>query len=79
MQYVLLWLLLAGPALLLSGETRLTGLAFAAFALGFIAGEEQALIRRNGPWTRVSLSRGHVLVRGTVRNGLTAVRTTGAA
>ena len=53
--------------------------AFAAFALGFIAGEEQALIRRNGPWTRVSLSRGHVLVRGTVRNGLTAVRTTGAA
>ena len=55
------------------------GVAFAAFALGFIAGEEQALIRRNGPWTRVSLSRGHVLVRGTVRNGLTAVRTTGAA
>ena len=30
---LLLWLLLAGPALLLSGETRLTGLAFAALAL----------------------------------------------
>ena len=55
------------------------GVAFAAFALGFIAGEEQAVIRRTGPWTRVSLSRGHVLVRNTVRSGLTAVRTTGAA
>lgn len=55
------------------------GVAFAAFALGFIAGEEQAVVRRNGPWTRVSLSRGHVLVRDTVRSGLTPVRTTGAA
>ena len=55
------------------------GVAFAAFALGFNAGEEQAVIRRTGPWTRVSLSRGHVLVRDTVRSGLTAVRTTGAA
>lgn len=55
------------------------GVAFAAFALGFIAGEEQAMIRRAGPWTRVSLDRGHVLVRDTVRSGLTSVRTTGAA
>ena len=55
------------------------GVAFAAFALGFIAGEETALVRRNGPWTRVSLARGHVLTRGTVRSGLTAVRATGGA
>ncbi|WP_431800866.1 hypothetical protein [Microbacterium sp. bgisy203] len=63
-------------------DDELTGLprgaAFAAFALGFIAGEEDAVIRRAGPWTRLSLARGHVLVRQTVRSGLTAVRTTGA-
>lgn len=53
------------------------GVAFTAFALGFIAGEEVAAVRRSGPWTRVSLSRGHVLTRSTVRSGLTAVRTTG--
>ena len=55
------------------------GVAFAAFALGFIAGEEAAGIRTNGPWTRVSLQRGHVLTRGTVRSGLTEVRRTGAS
>ncbi len=55
------------------------GVAFAAFALGFIAGEESATIRRSGPWTRVTLTRGHVLTRGTVRSGLTAVRATGAS
>jgi len=54
------------------------GTAFAAFALGFIGGAEEAVVRRNGPWTRLSLSRGHVLVRGSVRAGLTAVRSTGA-
>jgi len=54
------------------------GVAFAAFALGFIGGEEQATIRHAGPWTRLSLTRGHVLVRQTVRAGLTAVRETGA-
>ncbi|MFJ4039021.1 hypothetical protein ACIPVB_13190 [Microbacterium sp. NPDC090007] len=53
------------------------GTAFAAFALGFIAGSEEAPVRRSGAWTRVSLARGHVLVRGPVRSGLTAVRTTG--
>lgn len=53
------------------------GVAFAAFALGFIAGEETAPVRRSGPWTRLSLTRGHVLTRSTVRSGLTAVRTTG--
>jgi hypothetical protein len=54
------------------------GTAFAAFALGFIVGEERALVRRSGPWTRVSLRRGHVLVRGPVRTGLTDVRRTGS-
>jgi hypothetical protein len=53
------------------------GVAFAAFALGFIAGEEEAAVRRAAAWTRVSLHRGHVLVRGPVRSGLTAVRETG--
>lgn len=52
------------------------GTAFAAFALGFIGGEEQAAVRRAGSWTRVTLRRGHVLVRGPVRSGLTAVRAT---
>jgi hypothetical protein len=55
------------------------GVAFAAFALGFIGGEEQAALRTAGPWTRITLSRGHVLVRGPVRSGLTAVRRTGSA
>jgi hypothetical protein len=54
------------------------GTAFAAFALGFIAGGEEAPVRRSGAWTRVTLTRGHVLVRGPVRSGLTAVRTTGS-
>ncbi|MFG6445475.1 hypothetical protein ACFXP7_09115 [Microbacterium sp. P06] len=53
------------------------GTAFAAFALGFISGEEHAQVREAGPWRRLSLRRGHVLVRTTVRNGLTAVRSTG--
>ncbi len=55
------------------------GVAFAAFALGFIAGEEEAVVRTAGAWTRVSLARGHVLTRTTVRSGLTPVRATGAA
>lgn len=55
------------------------GVAFAAFALGFIVGEEAASVRRAGPWTRLTLARGHVLTRGTVRSGLTPVRATGAA
>ncbi|MEV7758466.1 hypothetical protein AB0O16_15100 [Microbacterium sp. NPDC089180] len=54
------------------------GVAFAAFALGFIAGGEEAPVRRSGAWTRLSLTRGHVLVRGPVRSGLTAVRATGS-
>ncbi|QIG40521.1 hypothetical protein G5T42_14445 [Microbacterium sp. 4R-513] len=53
------------------------GTAFAAFTLGFIVGEEEAAVRRTSAWTRVSLRRGHVLVRGPVRSGLTPVRETG--
>lgn len=53
------------------------GASFAAFALGFIAGEENAVVRTVGPWTRLTLSRGHVIVRGPVRTGLTDVRVTG--
>lgn len=53
------------------------GAAFAAFALGFIGGEEDAAVRRSGSWTRVSLARGHVLVRAAGPPGLTAVRRTG--
>ncbi|MFJ6652503.1 hypothetical protein ACIQLJ_06890 [Microbacterium sp. NPDC091313] len=55
------------------------GVAFAAFALGFIAGDEEAVVRGSGPWTRLTLARGHVLTRTTVRAGLTPVRRTGAA
>ena len=54
------------------------GTAFAAFALGFIAGEEVARVLTSGPWTRVTLTRGHVIVRGPARVGLTDVRSTGS-
>lgn len=54
------------------------GTAFAAFALGFIVGEETARVLSSGPWTRVSFTRGHVIVRGPSRVGLTDVRETGA-
>ncbi|WP_278101777.1 hypothetical protein AB0870_09065 [Microbacterium proteolyticum] len=53
------------------------GTAFTAYALGFIAGAEQAAVRTSGVWTRLTLARGHVLVRGPVRSGLTPVRATG--
>ncbi|WP_309068794.1 hypothetical protein [Microbacterium sp.] len=55
------------------------GVAFAAFSLGFIGGEEQARVTTSGRWTRITLQRGHVLSRGPVATGLTAVRRTGAA
>ena len=55
------------------------GAAFAAFTMGFIAGEEIARVFASGPWTRLTLARGHVLVRGPVRVGLTAVRSTGSS
>lgn len=53
------------------------GVAFAAFALGFIAGDESARVLTCGPWTRVTLVRGHILVRGPMAQGLTPVRRTG--
>lgn len=55
------------------------GVAFAAMSLGFISGGETAKVFANGPWTRVSLARGHVLVRGPVATGLTPVRRTGSS
>lgn len=54
------------------------GAAFAALALGFIGGDEQARVFVAGQWTRVSMARGHVLVRGPVRSGMTEVRATGS-
>ena len=53
------------------------GAAFAAFALGFIVGQESARVRTAGSWTRVTLDRGHIIVRRPVRMGMTDVRTTG--
>ncbi len=53
------------------------GVAFAAFTLGFIVGEEDAAVRTSGSWTRVTLRRGHIIVRGPARVGMTAVRETG--
>lgn len=52
------------------------GAAFAAFALGFIGGDESARVLTAGEWSRVALTRGHVLVRAA-RGGLTPVRRTG--
>jgi len=53
------------------------GVAFAAFAFGFIGGSETARVTRSGRWTRLALSRGHVLSRGPAASGLTEVRATG--
>jgi len=55
------------------------GVAFAAFSLGFIGGEEEARVTGSGRWTRVTLQRGHILSRGPAATGMTAVRSTGAA
>ena len=53
------------------------GIAFAAHAFGFISGEEDVMISVSGRWTRLAFRRGHVLSRGPVATGLTAVRSTG--
>lgn len=53
------------------------GVAFTAFALGFIRGAETARVFRSERWVRVALERGNVLHRGPVRSGLTEVRRTG--
>lgn len=39
------------------------GAAFASFTLGFLAPPERVRVFETGPWTRLSLQRGHVLVR----------------
>lgn len=46
-------------------ESLPKGTALAAHILGFLpaSGEELATIHEVGPWTRVSLSRGHVLIK----------------
>lgn len=54
------------------------GTAFAAVSMGFISGAEDAGVYRAGTWSRVSLVRGHVLVRGPAPAGLTTVRRTGS-
>lgn len=54
------------------------GAAFAALSMGFISGAETARVFTSGPWTRISLDRGHVIVRGPAVMGLTPVRRTGA-
>lgn len=55
------------------------GVAFAAHAFGFISGEEQVPVTVSGRWTRLGFRRGHILTRGPVATGLTAVRGTGPA
>jgi hypothetical protein len=55
------------------------GVAFAAFSLGFIGGEEDARVTSSGRWTRVTLHRGHILTRGPAATGLTPVRRTGSS
>ncbi|MFD4957362.1 hypothetical protein [Microbacterium sp. NPDC058389] len=55
------------------------GVAFAALSMGFISGAETSRVFANGPWTRVTLDRGHIVVRGPMVSGLTPVRRTGPA
>ncbi|MCU1442595.1 MAG: hypothetical protein JWQ59_745 [Cryobacterium sp.] len=40
-----------------------TGAAFAAFSLGFLSDDEPVRLFQAAPWSRLSTSRGHVLVR----------------
>lgn len=55
------------------------GVAFAALSLGFLGTHEEVRVFRSGPWTRLSLDRGHILLKGPARSGLTPVRATGRA
>jgi hypothetical protein len=54
------------------------GVAFAAHAFGYVSGEESVPVTTSGRWTRLAFRRGHVLARGPMATGLTAVRSTGA-
>jgi hypothetical protein len=58
-------------------DSQLRAVAFGAVAMGFVLGEEDARLFSASGWTRLSLSRGHILVRVPMRSGMTAVRTTG--
>jgi len=40
-----------------------SGAGFAAFSLGFLSPNEPVQLFETGPWTRLSTSRGHILVR----------------
>jgi hypothetical protein len=42
-----------------------SGAAFAAYSLGFLSDDEPVRLFESGPWTRLTTSRGHVLVRRT--------------
>jgi hypothetical protein len=55
------------------------GVAFAAHAFGFVSGEELVPLTVSGRWSRLGFHRGHVLARGPVASGLTAVRATGSS
>jgi hypothetical protein len=39
------------------------GAGFAAFSLGFLSADEPVQLFETGPWTRLTTSRGHILVR----------------
>lgn len=55
------------------------GVAFVAQVLGFLGDPaERVAVREVGSWTRLSLRRGHVLVRRPLAAGPTAVRATGS-
>ncbi|GAA3770178.1 hypothetical protein GCM10022240_23100 [Microbacterium kribbense] len=54
------------------------GVAFVARTLGFIGEDaEDVGVRTCGRWTRLTLRRGHVLLRGPAHLGMTEVRETG--
>lgn len=57
--------------------SQLRAVAFGAVAMGFVLGEEHARVFSAPGWARLSLSRGHILVR-VPRSGMTEVRATGA-
>jgi hypothetical protein len=59
----------------LNGVVR--GAAFAAVSMGFVLGDEDVAVLTAPGWTRLTLQRGHVLLREPRRSGLTAVRATG--
>lgn len=40
-----------------------SGAAFAAHSLGFLGGDETVPVFETGPWTRLSTTRGHILVK----------------